>query len=177
MKYEGDLFIGDDFETYKSAISEMKPNLKRVWLWGTATIFYAWSGLRLNDGTMNLWGVSIEGITETRLVIVLIAFTLYFPVAYFWNFFLKCRELPEGYLQALRKKCFFDPEKNGSEVAYNLPAPKEQRKNNPMGTLCQFPKGLFFIHLVFWELFVIPRYIPALLSIFAITSILFTKAF
>ncbi len=174
---ELDSISTSDLQYYKSVIADTDRLRKRLWLWATISFLYVFSGLTLefNEGTITieLLGISVKGMTEVLLTNVLFVLTLYSAVAYFWNFFLKCRGLKRGFVKSLwlLRQSFFKAGSFSSGFEGMKPVKIDSYTR---GILSQFGKSRFVIVL---EFTVIPLYFPAMLSFVAMMSIVCEKFF
>ncbi len=172
MEDLGGISIGD-LQNYKSIIEDTGKPRKTLFFSALLSFLYVVGVFNESTITIELLGISVEGMTEVLLAKILFFFTLCSAVAYFWNFFLKCRGLRRNFVKSLwlLDQSFFVEGAFTSGYEGVEPVGVD---NYTRGMLGQFSKSRFVIVL---EFAVIPLHFPAMLSFIAMMSIVCEKFF
>ena len=178
----------DDYKKYKSAISDTKPLIKRLYISLILLLFFCISDQSI--GRFDFFIVSIEGLGVDSAVILLCLFVLCFAVIHLWKFFVACRDYRVGeFRKTVLKMCctpnFFDQKWFGRrwdiqilhDRGWELSAAEKHNEyleiigDNMHGML----KGKIGSRLiVFLEMILIPWFIPWVSLVVAI-AVLFYK--
>ena len=160
----------EDLCDYKSVISdpEIKKFRRRVWISSVLPIGYVLYDLSLVSETTSQSGISVQGLTEGKLLSFFLVAVLYFTVSYFWNIGLRCRGFPENFLREIWKMCLARDETAGLDRGYLQAEAEDVEHRDLRATLSGFTNNRL---VQFIDLFGLPWVFPGVIFTCAVAAL------